>query len=306
MERRGDYGYDAPYALVTFAVLGIGGHGDRRDRLVVDSSAVTGGDAGVYGAFFLANALSFLLRHPSRQVPGLGRNPRRPSPCAATSACSTWGADAAPSSPPSPARLKTGRVTGIDLWSTHDQSGNSREVTLRNASLEGVATGSTIETGDMRALPFPDATFDLVVSSLAIHNIRVERRPRAGDRRSLAGAQTRRTPRHCRHSRDRALRRDARHAWRDRHRAPRARLALLVRQSVRAHQSGDGVETVTPLSRKPEAGSRKLEAGSWKLEAVSSLGPQGHHRINPGRPPRGEVAGQQSPRSSGPAASRRR
>ena len=29
-----------------------------------------------------------------------------------------------------------------------------------------------IQTGDMRALPFPDGTFDLVVSSLAIHNIR--------------------------------------------------------------------------------------------------------------------------------------
>jgi len=29
-----------------------------------------------------------------------------------------------------------------------------------------------IETGDMRELPYPDAAFDLVVSSLAIHNIR--------------------------------------------------------------------------------------------------------------------------------------
>jgi ubiquinone/menaquinone biosynthesis C-methylase UbiE len=29
-----------------------------------------------------------------------------------------------------------------------------------------------IETGEMRALPFPDGTFDVVVSSLAIHNIR--------------------------------------------------------------------------------------------------------------------------------------
>jgi arsenite methyltransferase len=35
-----------------------------------------------------------------------------------------------------------------------------------------------IETGDMRALPFTDASFDLIVSSLAIHNIRkdVDRR----------------------------------------------------------------------------------------------------------------------------------
>ena len=53
-----------------------------------------------------------------------------------------------------------------------DQSGNAREVTLRNASLEGVAERVQVETGDMRRLPFPDASFDLVVSSLAIHNIR--------------------------------------------------------------------------------------------------------------------------------------
>lgn len=69
-------------------------------------------------------------------------------------------------------RLTTGRVTGVDIWSTSDQSGNARDVTLRNASLEGVSDRVQIETGDMRALPCADATFDLVVSSLAIHNIR--------------------------------------------------------------------------------------------------------------------------------------
>ena len=63
-------------------------------------------------------------------------------------------------------------MTGVDIWSTKDQSGNARDVTVRNASLEGVDDRVEIETGDMRALPFPAATFDLVVSSLAIHNIR--------------------------------------------------------------------------------------------------------------------------------------
>ncbi len=63
-------------------------------------------------------------------------------------------------------------MTGIDIWSKKDQSGNARDVTLRNASLEGVGDRVQIDTGDMRALPYPDATFDLVVSSLAIHNIR--------------------------------------------------------------------------------------------------------------------------------------
>ena len=69
-------------------------------------------------------------------------------------------------------RLTMGRVTGVDIWSKGDQSGNASDVTLRNASLEGVAGRVQIETGDMRALPHPDATFDVVVSSLAIHNIR--------------------------------------------------------------------------------------------------------------------------------------
>ena len=69
-------------------------------------------------------------------------------------------------------RLTTGTITGIDIWSTRDQSGNAREVVRRNAALEGVKDRVRIDTGDMRALPYPDTSFDVVVSSLAIHNIR--------------------------------------------------------------------------------------------------------------------------------------
>ncbi|MEU6425748.1 class I SAM-dependent methyltransferase [Microbispora sp. NPDC046973] len=69
------------------------------------------------------------------------------------------------------ARLSSGRATGIDLWSAKDQSGNSQDATWANARAEGVADRIDLVTGDMRDLPFDDAAFDLVVSSLAIHNI---------------------------------------------------------------------------------------------------------------------------------------
>jgi arsenite methyltransferase len=73
--------------------------------------------------------------------------------------------------------VPSGRAAGIDLWKTSDQSGNALEVARRNAELEGVADHVDLRTGDMRALPFEDESFDVVFSSLAIHNI-----PDAGGR----------------------------------------------------------------------------------------------------------------------------
>jgi len=169
MTRRGDYGYDAPYALAMFAAVGavtlvaslaFVAAGNRRQAVIM----------AAYCVFFSANALSFFyttrrgkfrvwdeivdtirLRGDERVLDmGCGRG----------AVLMTVAR-----------RLTTGRITGVDLWSTSDQSGNARDVTLRNAQLEGVADRVVVETGDMRALPFPDGTFDLVASSLAIHNI---------------------------------------------------------------------------------------------------------------------------------------
>jgi len=67
--------------------------------------------------------------------------------------------------------LTTGRAVGVDLWRGVDQSGNSAEATRRNAVAEGVADRVELHSGDMIALPFEDNSFDLVLSSLAIHNI---------------------------------------------------------------------------------------------------------------------------------------
>jgi arsenite methyltransferase len=69
-------------------------------------------------------------------------------------------------------RLPAGRAVGVDLWSTTDQSGNSEGATLRNAELEDVRGRIELHTADMRRLPFPDESFDVVTSSLAIHNIK--------------------------------------------------------------------------------------------------------------------------------------
>ena len=68
--------------------------------------------------------------------------------------------------------LTTGRAVGVDLWRQVDQSGNAAEATRRNAAAEGVADRVEVHDGDMTALPFADDSFDVVLSSLAIHNIR--------------------------------------------------------------------------------------------------------------------------------------
>lgn len=72
--------------------------------------------------------------------------------------------------------LPAGRAVGIDIWRKQDQSGNAAETTRRNAIAEGVADRIELHTADMIALPFADSRFDVVVSSLAIHNIKGEAR----------------------------------------------------------------------------------------------------------------------------------
>jgi ubiquinone/menaquinone biosynthesis C-methylase UbiE len=168
--RRGEYGYDAPYALVMFAGLGAASgmagvvawaHGDRRTAAMM----------AVYFLVFFANASSFFYTTRrgkfiewERILDGLAL---RGDETVLDMGCGRGAVLTAAAK-----RLKTGRVTGVDIWSTRDQSGNAGTVTRRNAAIEGVADRVQIATGDMRALPYPDATFDRIVSSLAIHNIR--------------------------------------------------------------------------------------------------------------------------------------
>lgn len=67
-------------------------------------------------------------------------------------------------------RLPQGRAIGVDLWRA-DQTENSQQATLSNAALENVADRVEVHTADMTALPVGDESVEVIVSSLAIHNI---------------------------------------------------------------------------------------------------------------------------------------
>ena len=67
-------------------------------------------------------------------------------------------------------RLPQGRAMGVDVWRA-DQTENSQQATWSNAGLENVADRVEVHTADMTALPFADESVDVIVSSLAIHNI---------------------------------------------------------------------------------------------------------------------------------------
>jgi SAM-dependent methyltransferase len=64
-----------------------------------------------------------------------------------------------------------GKAIGIDIWQTQDQAGNSAASTLENARREGVEARIELRDADARKIPFEDGTFDVVLSSWALHNI---------------------------------------------------------------------------------------------------------------------------------------
>jgi arsenite methyltransferase len=65
----------------------------------------------------------------------------------------------------------TGHATGIDIWSTEDLSGNSPDATAHNLALEGVTDRCTLVSKSAAEIPFADASFDVVVSNLCLHNL---------------------------------------------------------------------------------------------------------------------------------------
>ncbi len=67
------------------------------------------------------------------------------------------------------------KAVGVDIWQRRVESGNSSERTLENARHEGVAERVEVRNGDVRNLPFPDSTFDVILSRAVLHNLHGKR-----------------------------------------------------------------------------------------------------------------------------------
>lgn len=157
-----DYGIDAPYVPLGFGAAGI---------LCFGVGVATGTTAFVGVAiFFLLQAGLFL--HTTRRGKFvvweqlLDRLQLGGSEQIADLGCGRGAVLLAAAQ-----RLPDGRAHGVDLWRSVDQSGNAEAVTQHNAELLGVTDRVTLHTGDLVDLPLPDGELDVVVSSLAIHNI---------------------------------------------------------------------------------------------------------------------------------------
>ena len=68
--------------------------------------------------------------------------------------------------------LTTGKAVGVDRWVAGALTGNRPEAVLHNALLEGVSERVEVKDGDVRQLPFADASFDAVLSNFVVHEVK--------------------------------------------------------------------------------------------------------------------------------------
>jgi SAM-dependent methyltransferase len=66
-------------------------------------------------------------------------------------------------------KLQEGYCIGIDTWGRSHLSGNDPKSIRANAVKEGVEERVNVVKGDPRAIPLPDSSVDVILSSLALH-----------------------------------------------------------------------------------------------------------------------------------------
>ncbi|MEO3873253.1 class I SAM-dependent methyltransferase [Nonomuraea sp. B12E4] len=166
-KRHGSYGFDAPWALTglffgAVILLALAAFSYGLDILAAGVAFTLG------GLYTLASAASYLYTTRRGKFVVWAAELRR---LEGDERLLDLGCGRGATLMLAAGRLAGGRATGVDLWSTKDQSGNKEAATRANAVAEGVSDRVEPVTGDMRELPFGDGAFDVIVSSLAVHNI---------------------------------------------------------------------------------------------------------------------------------------
>ncbi|GAC1362034.1 MAG: class I SAM-dependent methyltransferase [Ktedonobacteraceae bacterium] len=169
-QRRGDYGFDAPYVPIIFTIIGLVSVLLGLLFVALFQSPGAGWFFVIYGLFMLLCAASYVYSTRrgkfevwAQLLTALGL---RGDEQVLDLGCGRGAVLLMVAG-----LLPQGKAYGVDLWRSQDQSGNALEVTQQNAELEGVAERIELHTADMQQLPFADGSFDVVLSSLAIHNI---------------------------------------------------------------------------------------------------------------------------------------
>ena len=125
MIRRGEYGYDAPYFPLIFGLLSVAA-GLAATFCWWQGEIRPARQMTLYFVIFLANTCSFLYATRRGKFFEwdriLDRLHLRGDEAVLDMGCGRGAVLTALAS-----RLTTGRVTGIDIWSKKDQSGNARD-----------------------------------------------------------------------------------------------------------------------------------------------------------------------------------
>lgn len=173
-QRRGDYGFDAPSVPFIFILIGLVMLVIGLLSLLLWQSLIFGIIGLLYGVYMLLSGASYIYttRRGKFQVWAelLSRLNLRGDEQVLDLGCGRGAVLLMAAT-----FLPQGKGTGVDIWKTSDQSGNASSATQKNAEREDVAERIELHTADMRQLPFANNSFDLVLSSLAIHNIQTRK-----------------------------------------------------------------------------------------------------------------------------------